>query len=1064
MYRAFSTSLLVVVAALSLWSCDDESEALIPCENTRECAEGEETQGAICVDGFCQQCRSDEECSAPESYGPGAACSDEGLCEIVCPPGTEDCPCAEAETCGDGLSCVEDICVPEETGCLGCSCHGDGTCDEGTCQEGYCLDCTMGELGCACHGDGSCDEGTCELESGPLGICVECTEGARGCACYADGTCDGGLRCQDGLCVSACEPEDSGSAGCPCRPGGECDVGYTCRDGVCGLCDSATEGCPCEEGACIALVCGDGERCRQAVTCDELSCDVEHQVCQPSRLDADAACLPQCQPPYDWNVSERSCELPDDPPNCIPGAADSIYEDCLYLGRYCDDSPDLPRCGDCRPWFVTEGDACRAIRTCADLGCAERRRACTPATETADAECEGCLAGYRECADGCCAESGTDCDDIGAECEVEHRECLEYGDFARCGDCLAGFHPHAASGACLEEVNCIEGDPASRLAECRALNRVCEGAPLAECTECLPGFMESPGGGGACVRAGCTESEVFDVHTDSCVPCTLICGGEGETGAIAEGTVWSPVHGRGICICETEENYFSLQPPSAGTFPCDADGDGWLREEARAAIESSDPVQRANARCHAFQVRAFQIMNEMGEYLDVPVDEGPIGGPLFLFESRRNDDQAELSLATAEVPVYGTGRALRAEELNSLTKACVSTSADHNANDIDDVLEAGGMEPGAGIGSDFIALYRLYTRYSYFVELHDGAFIADDPSALTAPSSWPNIVEGVYRIVERRRDIEASLGGVGVTYDVDASRGQYAQCLRHRDADWSVDIAEAGFDLAEHEWPSGEAVMTHHSQYRCLEVVSDCSSGACERYQVDLSSLPPVDSSRWTANECAVPGSYEPTTAPNPNHPIVTCDPTLWSVSGAPEVGTVFWGAVNYLHGALSEAGAPYQRGCINECTEQQIIAPEDQCPGFDPSAPDERVGWYCEADPENFGAIHCGCGLNFGGPECEVPCAHELDETTGQPLLGRGELFLEEGYSILDRSGYWMCGHMSASGPVSGGDGVHFAEPGGGYTIQGEIPISTAHSDGPLTGGGYSLTPLPVHSRVTRP
>jgi hypothetical protein len=94
---------------------------------------------------------------------------------------------------------------------------------------------------------------------------------------------------------------------------------------------------------------------------------------------------------------------------------------------------------------------------------------------------------------------------------------------------------------------------------------------------------------------------------------------------------------------------------------------------------------RDNARCTLREVSEVVLQNESGQRYSLCVTPGlelnssapATTGLLPLYESVRNDSQSALDMSV--VPPYGARR-LRANELNSLTKACVSAVGDHNDN------------------------------------------------------------------------------------------------------------------------------------------------------------------------------------------------------------------------------------------------------------------------------------------------------------------------------------------------------------------------------------------------
>ncbi len=1100
--------IVLAFAALAA-ACGGEA---VPCDTVADCEAREEARGQICVASACRPCASDAECARDDRYGAGATCAADGRCVAACMPGSDGCPCGAGESCDSGLACVDGLCHPS-TGCDGCPCGPGGECTSGlVCEDGVCAPggCELGTRGCGCLANDTCEPGlTCDAVAE---VCVDCQPGRRMCECGPGNTCDAGLRCD--LATNTCPPADcgdgsEGTVGCMCRATDPaCDDGAVCRGGLCASCNNAMEGCPCEDGACVGLVCGDGT-CRRSLTCSEAGC-VPNQRCEPSTSTRDAECLRECEPGFVWDATAGTC-LEVRGTTCTEGAPSDITPMCRDRNRVCMETATGARCGACLSGRVEDEGECRAPLTCADLSCSTLQRACVTGSPGVDATCGACLPGYVSGSGGCVPDATANCTEgaagsILATCRAQNRECGLVGGTTTCTSCVGGYVEDPASGACVERRTCAE-------LACAAQNRDCVEGPPAQCTTCSCGFVDD-GAGGCRARRTCAESacaptqscrddgcgdamcdgpictptQTWDMYSASCVECPVSCTdgtpSEGETGNVAPGTVFVGAGVPGVCICETQPGYFYSREAGSGTFPCDADGDGWVRQTARSSIESTDAVLRAQARCTVHRVSS---VNLEGDAPERRTHSETLPTPLVLYESLRNDDPAQLDLAPAtEVPSYGTRR-LRARELNSMTKACVGPAADHNHNFVADVAEYAGIAfpTGGGVSEVPTALrssYEQYTRFSYFVELHEGAFVPDDPTAYgSRPATGPHYVDGVYRIAERPRALAASLGGVPVNYGraaSDPSVNHYRECRRHRDADYgTVTTMATGFDLAAHV-ADGEAVMTHHSQYRCLQVVDDTTWSAADlsrnRHLARLRDLQLP--SQYAVNLCSVTGEPVPGDGPlNPDSPLLVCSvsDTLPPLS----INQVVWGAVEYVHGVTPRAGetllpsisctssadcfdgmtcvagtcqgrseitcdpmrscpsglrcvegycraSGYVRGCVDECTEHGLLPPAEQCSGIG------TPGVACEADRANFGQVQCGCGRNYGGASCEVGCPTP-------------ELMLDPSYAISPRSGYWMCGHFAAS------DGRVLSN--GTYTLRGEVPL-TATDGVPLVGGPYTL------------
>jgi hypothetical protein len=417
-------------------------------------------------------------------------------------------------------------------------------------------------------------------------------------------------------------------------------------------------------------------------------------------------------------------------------------------------------------------------------------------------------------------------------------------------------------------------------------------------------------------RCGCAAGEGWDEQGEACPVCAgepPACDDAGESGAVL-------FAGDARCVCETLEGYFL--PADEGTAAaCDGDDDGWLDERAQAVLEGSDELLRRNARCTLRRIRAFVLRNEAGREYSVDLSGGfPNGLPLY--ESARNDGAA----GAGAIPDYGSGgRAFEPRELNSLTKGCSSASADFNDNGVPDVREWSKSQPEPERFAGNTRLQRYYAAYTasaYFLELHDGYY--------EAPAGSSSL--GAYRAVERSRRVDAN-SRVAMQDSTDGTFGR--ACARHPDALYSAASPNTiGGDYAQY---GDFADMTHHSQYKCVQVLSEFSYGPepLEQEQPQLVYRRGGQLARrnatgerlynWTINDCRASGSSvlgAPEDTPkNPSFASITCEP-----NAAPAFDTVHWVAVGYEHYVVpyvdvAERGG-YQRGCINECIEQLYASP----------------------------------------------------------------------------------------------------------------------------------------------
>lgn len=663
-------------------------------------------------------------------------------------------------------------------------------------------------------------------------------------------------------------------------------------------------------------------------------------------------------PGFSWNATLRRCDaLPN--LNCRVGDPMSLATMCETQGRRCVEDAGSARCGGCLDGRILENGNCRAVRTCESLRCGDQNRACQAATSSTDAECGACLPGFMMGDGGACVSTVTRPTCVTLMCAMRNRSCVEGVDGAMCAGCLAGFEV-GPSGECVALATCESLGCATR-------NRQCVTMPMAsaQCGGCLGGFLEEAGTCRArrtcatltcrmgercddsdpmtdarCVSTMmCTTGQIVDRFTNTCVDCPTACAGgatiPGYTGRPAPETLFDGEGRPGRCICETQPNYYLEVGGTLGVFPCDADGDGWIQQNAQAALEVS-PMDlgrtplRTNARCRVRQMRAVELVNVHGERMTV--DLSPV---VPLLEARRNDDQALLSGESRAVPTYGAGggaTALRAAEINSLTKACVSVTADHNANFVEDVREASSSTLRGGISGneipmELLAIYREYLRFAHFVELHTTEFAPDNATLDGAtPSSGPNLVPGIERITERSRELTAQRRAAPIYPPAVEPLPEFPrlelyvwqQCRRRRVGEY-LENAAIGADLGGFTG-TGFSGMNHHSQFRCFQVVESTAMVLPnDRHQVTVTQASDPNWP-WYVNACRFSGmAGAPSRTPNPSVPSVTCE----MVTTPPNAGAVVWGSARYQDYRTRET---YVRGCVNDCLERSILDPADRC------------------------------------------------------------------------------------------------------------------------------------------
>jgi hypothetical protein len=999
-------------------------------------------------------------------------------------------------------------------GQVGCPCSDGEPCDQCECVNGVCADCTRGAIGCVCLDNGMCNAGgVCGADR----VCAACENGQKSCACKRGELCNDRLVCQQNLCVD--NPCPDGSRGCPCKAGKVCNGNLHCGDNqLCADCTNDIVTCPCDAASQCQnhLVCDvASQQCREALTCVKLAC-VAHRQCQAGEAGIDSACLERCDDGWRWNSGDRAC----DELTCTPSAPLSIADDCASSRRECLSGVGGGAvCGGCLSGFTDEGGTlaeCRVVKTCALQGCDAENRLCTQETSHTDAACGGCKEGWVDNGGTCFVTSCNPAEpgSIVALCAGIRRACDASATSAACGACLPG-NLEDAQHICRELRSCDPQD-----LDCAGKLRSCEGSlPTQSCGACVPGAQVDPqdptrcvpsptcttttcsdptpfcidDGGGAhhCEAAKCGPGEAWSTFTSppSCVTCYVNCTDSSES---KTGRVWPyTLQGSTECLCETKPGSY-WENAGKTTYACDRDGDGWVRKEGREKVRSSDAALRQNARCSLRTIDRFALENEYRQRMEIFLCKGdpffatdvarcPSGlRTLDLYETARNDDQSLLDRSNdAVAPLYranGVGRRLRANEVSSLTRACISTTADYNDNALSDI----GEWHGNMTATDPDQL--LFQNFGYYLELDRGHF-----------EVGASVFSGSFVIQERPR-CDAQAGKLALNYGPAA--GEYwKECARSRDATyngadqtpdlgmefarWSCEGAsgtcpipppptetapqagqvpahgacQVSGPLVDSEcvqsgaqWPCVNGAvwrgMSHHSQFKCVVVSSSPSTTEPHLAAADINgknyvlnmcrvSCPPGDPT--CAADCSGLGcaasSGAPQSAPETNEPVLSCAAQASAADG--QVGLV---AVAY------GGGTDYAKGCVNEWQPVSSVDPNREplvrpwrslCPGWT-NDPTSVLG---QDNQLNFGELQCGCGNNYGGLDCKVGCP-------GDPAAG-GEVHLSPGYQSTPRQGVWLCGDFAASACVGASCAEAFQgvdNQGVQTNIHGEIPSSTGN------------------------
>lgn len=668
-------------------------------------------------------------------------------------------------------------------------------------------------------------------------------------------------------------------------------------------------GIDAECGTCIEGFKLEAEQCVVTLECNDLDCEDQSRACAEGEGNFDAQCTNCADPLID--IDGACIRI-----NCERNAPGSMFDECEQVNRVCMQSADGAVCGACGEYY-TEGDdgTCRQLNTCKEIECGNFDRECTPRTSTRDAECGACTSAFDD-VDGTCVRRPppVSCDDTIAGgtmtqfelCTTLNRGCAVINDEAACTACNDNFVESEGSEACFEVRSCAE-------LGCVARFRDCTDGENAFCGRCQRGYTEDPETEECRPVVTCDELNCDALSVDCVGPaegdenylrvdafCEVNCGlnaiyngrrcaacppcdQEGERGVSRHPTA------DGYCICNTTNGFYYSTSADIGTFPCDDDNDGWVRESARIALSSRDPVLNAAAQCNLKTIGSITLENEYGETKEIRLDE-----PVSLYESLRNDDD---DLLQAFWQSYGLTPYLesriQARFLNRFTKACHAVDVDYNDNGAADYKESKDQPRSATLLTE----QQIFNDYSYFLELHSGGY--EDAGDL-----------GTYRIKERlRAGAEGTAARIKFSPD-DANRDYWRSCTVLPDQGWDdEDARKVSMDLAGAEDVATGGTfrgMNHHSQFKCL-LITDAPDDSVET-ELDSDEALAYSDGLTTCHPEPIDENIPAQEA------VFECNPV--DDPNASRQGLVAWGISPYRRYASQR---DYKRGCVNECKYPDI-------------------------------------------------------------------------------------------------------------------------------------------------
>ncbi|MEO1271899.1 MAG: hypothetical protein AAFX99_27710 [Myxococcota bacterium] len=373
------------------------------------------------------------------------------------------------------------------------------------------------------------------------------------------------------------------------------------------------------------------------------------------------------------------------------------------------------------------------------------------------------------------------------------------------------------------------------------------------------------------------------------------------------------------------------------------------------------------------------------------------------------------------------------------------------------------------------ALTQSMTQFAFFVELHDGfyediigsdfdRYVIREKSRCDAdfPIQYnPTADEGDYwRSCTRNRDVDynATLDNALINYDFaawtcDQSAESCPLVPPPTDITPDGEVPPHGLCDAEVTLPPVDGVwrgMNHHSQFKCIELVTTLpaerdaeaphqrlasdlttSNGAEGTYQLNRCSVacPEGDADCTTDCQDGLCATTSEVAEDGSTRPIISCTPIGRSDVQDGEVG---FAAMRFV------PESNYERGCIDEWSPTQVVEEalpwKSLCPGYatNPS------GIRAQANPGDFGKLVCGCGFNYGGPNCDQGCITSNLHYGG----GNGEVQgdCSNGYCAVTaegdggRLGFWLCGESASTSYSGTEEGLEPKLRADGWVLGGDV------------------------------
>jgi len=512
-------------------SCDEASDTIVNATNDANCDNGLFCDGA-------ETCDAALDCQAgtPPTVNDGVACTDDSCDEaadvVVNATNDSNCDnglfCDGSETCDaglgcqagsapsadDGVSCTDDSC--DEVGDAIVNTTNDANCDNGLFCDGSetcdaLLDCQAGAVppiddGVSCTDD-SCDEATDSIAHA-----VNSANCDNGQFCDGSETCDAVLDCQAGTPPAT-------------------DDGVSCTD------DSCDEASDVIVNAANDGLCGNGQFCDGAETCDEL---LDCQPGTPVTGDDGVGCTDDsCDEATDSivnTVNDASCdnglycdggETCDAALDCQVGTAPSTDDGVSCTDDSCDEATDsivnTVNDANCDNGTFCDGaETCDALLDC-QVGTAPAIDDGVPCTDDSCDEAADVIVNATNdanCDNGLFCDGGEICDAV-LDCQVGTAPTLDDGVGCTDDSCDEGTDSivHAVNNA-----SCDNG-------------QFCDGSEFCDpALDCQVGTPVSSDDGVGCTTDSCDEvsDTVVNVPDDLACDNGLYCDGDESCNAVLD--------------------------------------------------------------------------------------------------------------------------------------------------------------------------------------------------------------------------------------------------------------------------------------------------------------------------------------------------------------------------------------------------------------------------------------------------------------------------------------------------------------------------------------------------